>query len=159
MWRLRSVEGPLGNWPRQSAASRVGEIPPEAQDSPSGMRPLAWSALRPDITTYRYGDLSLRCRHPPSSRRQPLPRFAQNNRPKSWMRRPPRASESNISFSFEIVLLRQVSLAWSNRGGVRSGPCIQVFGVRQGSRRRGAEGHFHLSRRVGRDWPVMPSSA
>src|SRR6266566_101657 len=71
------------------------------------------------------------------------------------MRRPPRASESNISFSFEIVLLRQVSLAWSNRGGVRSGPCIQVFGVRQGSRRRGAEGHFHLSRRVGRDWPVM----
>src|SRR5438034_4639921 len=70
------------------------------------------------------------------------------------MRRPPRASESNISFSFEIVLLRQVSLAWSNRGGVRSGPCIQVFGVRQGSRRRGAEGHFHLSRRVGRDWPV-----
>jgi resolvase-like protein len=49
--------GPGNRRHRESA-----EIPREAQDSPSGMRPLAWSALRPDRTTYRYGDLTLRSR-------------------------------------------------------------------------------------------------
>jgi hypothetical protein len=31
------------------------------------MRPLAWSALRPDRTAFRYGDLTLPCQDPPSS--------------------------------------------------------------------------------------------
>ena len=45
---------------------------------------------------------------------------------------PPAASEHRFSFSFELAYLGQVSLAWGNRRGLRGGPCIGVFGLRQG---------------------------
>src|ERR1019366_6791222 len=61
------------------------------------------------------------------------------------------------SFSFETVLPWRVTASWGNRGGVPGGPCIRASGVRQESHRRAAEDHFRLSRKAGRDWPVMPT--
>src|SRR5258706_13941342 len=81
--------------------------------------------------------------------------IAKNNRPIFWLRCPPAASEGNILFRSKLSYLQACLLAGGNRGCARSGPCIRVFGVRQGSRRRGAEGDFPLGRRTGRDWPVM----
>ena len=57
MWRLRSVDGPLGNWPGNRRHRESAEIPREAQDSPSGMRLVGAVARTNNLPIWRHNAL------------------------------------------------------------------------------------------------------